>query len=405
MLKNVSIMPFKRCSSMLLRCHSTSETDYKSKWVKTVIDAEKLVEYTSSIDNLRWLLKDTSSNIGAYIKKLDGSTHPILKISKSLLSTEKSSIQMWGLLIKLVSKAAGYKGSSDQLETVVQNQQVLAEVSELIKIGHLVHTGILNHTEKVLKDKLSEVVNGNKIALLTGDLLLVKANGMLSNIRNAHVNEMISSALRDLTDGEFIGERDLQNFPMPSVPAKEKPELIFNPREDLKLSYFFKPSPTFDSLDTNDCIGNPVREWTMRTILGGGTLLGRSCEGTVHLAGHDQEFQNNGFVFGCHASLVWQASADINTFNSTASEAFSLVSAPVLFGLYHNPSLYDLIKPGFNDEESVEFDQIRKIIKEGPALDYTKTLLQEHKEGAIKCLENFPISDSRIVLEKMVEYM
>lgn len=291
--------------------------------------------------------------------------------------------------------------TSAQYDEVLQKQRDLAQLTELVKMGHLVHTGVLNPT-KELNHKNSHLNNGNKIALLTGDFFLAKAYSMLSNIRNSHVNELISSALRDLTDSEFIGERNPQNLPMPSRPIKEKSHLNVSMTKDSIMDDLLNPDRNTDPLDEEGCIGSPVREWTVRNILGGGSLLGRGCEGALHLAGHDREAQTQGYFFGCHTALAWQANVDINTFTSSTSRTFSLVGAPVLFALRHNPSLYDLINPGFKGVESVQFNQIRKIVKEGPALGNTTKLLQEHREAANKCLDHFPNSDTKKTLKNFI---
>lgn len=81
--------------------------------------------------------------------------------------------------------------------------------------------------------------------------------------------------MRDLTESEFIGQRDLQNNPLPTNPLE----------------------------------GSPVDEWTLRSELSGGRLLGKSCEGTLRLAGHSKEFSQEGYKFGKHLALAWQVSA------------------------------------------------------------------------------------------------
>lgn len=47
---------------------------------------------------------------------------------------------------------------------------------------------------------------GNKIGLLTGDYLLSVSCNELANLRNQYVIEIISSAVRDLAEAEFVGE-------------------------------------------------------------------------------------------------------------------------------------------------------------------------------------------------------
>jgi len=80
----------------------------------------------------------------------------------------------------------------------------------------------------------------------------------------------MSEAIRDMAEAEFIGERDKQNMPLPS--AGQAPE----------------------------------KEWTLRNVLSAGSLLGKSCEGTLKLAGLGEQLQKSGFRFGQHLALAWQ---------------------------------------------------------------------------------------------------
>lgn len=79
----------------------------------------------------------------------------------------------------------------------------------------------------------------------------------------------MSQAIRDMAEAEFIGERDKQNMPLPSPGLTEE-------------------------------------DWTLRNVLSAGSLLGKSCEGTLKLAGHREELQQSGYRFGQHLALAWQ---------------------------------------------------------------------------------------------------
>lgn len=96
----------------------------------------------------------------------------------------------------------------------------------------------------------------------------------------------MSSAIRDLTQGEFIGPRDMQNNPLPMrFPAISTP---LTPQH-LALSA-------------------AIMDWRHRNILSAASLLGNSCKGTLILAGHDVELQKHAYEFGKHlalASQVW----------------------------------------------------------------------------------------------------
>lgn len=59
----------------------------------------------------------------------------------------KNNMQAWGLIVLLVSKAAGHTSDIPDLEQdkaagVLHSQRALAEVTEMIRTSHLVHKGM-----------------------------------------------------------------------------------------------------------------------------------------------------------------------------------------------------------------------------------------------------------------------
>jgi len=128
--------------------------------------------------------------------------------------------------------------------------------------------------------------------------------------------ELISSALRDLSEAEFVGRRDLQNNPLPSPfePLDRQlgsDRLRFNP---------LQPSGPLNSMP----ITPALRDWTRRNVLSAGSLLGKSCQGALLLAGHGEKLQKQGFSFGKHLSLAWQVNHlyDLNELNATDTRDF-----------------------------------------------------------------------------------
>lgn len=81
----------------------------------------------------------------------------------------------------------------------------------------------------------------------------------------------MSSAVRDQAVSEFLGLRDKQNNPLPST-----------------------------------CNETALSDWTQRNVLSAGSLLGKSCQGTLKLAGHSNQLQEEGYKFGKHLALAWQ---------------------------------------------------------------------------------------------------
>lgn len=105
-----------------------------------------------------------------------GTNHPLLKSAKNLLIGSKSNLQSVGLIVLLVSKAAGFKTqdfTKDLYDSgVLYSQRALAEIVEMKRTGHLIHKTMANLREKEkYGDKYNDLLYGNKIVLLSGKYL------------------------------------------------------------------------------------------------------------------------------------------------------------------------------------------------------------------------------------------
>lgn len=101
-------------------------------------------------------------------------------------------MQAWGLIVLLVSKAAGQapglpEHEHDKSAGVLHSQRALAEVCEMIRISHMVHQGLVNLQPLTQAGQdLSlhgDMTFGNKIALLSGDYLLGNSCAELAGLR------------------------------------------------------------------------------------------------------------------------------------------------------------------------------------------------------------------------------
>ncbi|VVD04382.1 unnamed protein product [Leptidea sinapis] len=357
-----------------------------TQWSKVIKEAEKIVGYPTSFMNLRWLLSDEFANLALHLRKIVGSNHPIMKTAKSVLYNEHNNLQPWGLIILLLSKAVSSTTSLDS-NTVAEQQRMLAELTEMIRTGHYIHRGLLNIPQKE-RENASESLFANKIAILIGDYLLVTANGMLARLKNQDLSYLISTALRDLSEGEFFGPRDEQNMPLPSKPNRLDVD-------DFRISCETLP------LATKDVLGSPVKEWTLRTLYSGGTLFGRACEGAVYLAGKSVEKQKEAFLFGCHLCLSWQAASDLKKFSVNNNKPYSLVSAPVLFGIDHSPQLFDRLQ-NIRNINQINFTQLREDILKTDAINHTKLLCTEHADKARNYVELFGNNESIQTIKRLI---
>lgn len=353
----------------------------KPDWNRAVSEAEKIVGYPTSFLSLRWLLSDEIANVALHLRKLVGSNHPLLKTAKSLIYSGRNNMQAWGLIVLLISKAAGHLNVDDMEEDkaagVLHSQRALAEVTEMIRTSHVVHKGLVNIKPGMYSEnaELTDMAFGNKIALLSGDYLLANTCSELAKLRNQDIVELMSSALRDLAEAEFVGRRDSQNFPLPSMPPENRK-------------------------------GYAVKEWTHMNVLSAGALLGKACQGTLKLAGHSSEMQDQGYKFGKHLALAWQAYLDLGPFISKDPiTTYSLCCAPIMFHIEHDPSILTEIDKGAESVSNVDYEKIHDIIMTGPGVELTKQLQKKHSQRAMEVLTVFEDSDARTALSNIIAAM
>ncbi|CAK1583972.1 unnamed protein product [Parnassius mnemosyne] len=359
-----------------------------TQWSNIIREAEKIVGYPTSFMNLRWLLSDEFANMAVHLRKIVNSNHPLMKTTKSVLYNEHNNLQPWGLIILLLSKAVNPTMPSLQANKVNESQRQLAELTEMLRTGHSIHKGLLNLPIGKSKDFDTEVF-ANKIAILIGDYLLVTANGMLARLKNQDLSYLISTALRDLSEGEFFGHRDSQNMPLPGKPSSILGAYEFN-------------SDTLP-FDVTNVLGAPIKEWTLRTLYNGGSLFGRGCEGAVLLAGRGRDKQEKAYLLGCHLCLAWQAASDIQKFTTGNKETFSLVSAPVLFAMNQSPQLYEKIEKAQNDVRELDYDALKDSILKTNALEETRRLFSKNSELALKYADTFGNCESINTIKSLIK--
>jgi hypothetical protein len=179
---------------------SLFETNPNKEWLSILTKAEKVVGYPTSFLNLRYLVSDEVAHFANLLRKLMQTKHPLIKLARGLVlnndAESKRNVQINGLLILLISKAAGIPRKqanildSEVSDGIHNSQRCLAEIAEMIYMGSLIHKGVLNIKEVSIAEK-KEMDQGNKIAVLCGDYLLASACTNLSKLNNTEVKSWI----------------------------------------------------------------------------------------------------------------------------------------------------------------------------------------------------------------------
>ncbi|XP_040614212.1 all trans-polyprenyl-diphosphate synthase PDSS2 isoform X2 [Mesocricetus auratus] len=345
-------------------------------WNQVVSEAEKIVGYPASFMSLRCLLSDELSNIAMQVRKLVGTQHPLLSTARGLVHDSRHNLQLRGLVVLLISKAAGPStGNSpcqnyDMVSGIYSCQRSLAEITELIHTALLVHRGIVNLSELQSSDgPLKDMQFGNKIAILSGDFLLANACNGLALLQNTKVSELLASALMDLVQGVYREN---------SASAKEH--------------------------SITDDIG--VSTWKEQTFLSHCALLAKSCQAAMELAKHDAEVQDMAFQYGKHMAMSHKINSDLQPFikdKASDSKTFNLNSAPVVL---HQEFLgRDVwIKQIREAQEKgrLNYTKLRETIKAGKGVTSAIDLCRYHGNKALEALESFPPSEARSALENIV---
>ncbi|KAM9315760.1 all trans-polyprenyl-diphosphate synthase PDSS2 [Gastrophryne carolinensis] len=364
----------KFCTRRTISLFSGSSTT--SQWSKVVSDAEKIVGYPTSFMSLRCLLSDELSNIAMQVRKLVGTKHPLLNTARAFVYDSRNSLQMRGLVVLLISKAAGpSKISDDSLESdmvsgIYASQRNLAEITELIHTAFLVHRGIVNIEElKSCDGPIKDMEFGNKMAILGGDFLLANACTGLAQLQNTKVVELLSSSIGDLVQGIYY-------------------ENSFLPEKNC----------------FTDDIG--INNWMKNIFLSHGSLLAKSCQAAMELAKHDLEIQSMAFQYGKHMSLSYKINSDIQPFinGKHYGGSFSLNSAPVVF---HQESIgkeawMEQIKQAQLKGNLIDLAKLQEAIKTGKGVTSAIDLCRYHGNKALETLQFFPPSEARSALENIV---
>ncbi|KAL4713041.1 hypothetical protein ACJJTC_001095 [Scirpophaga incertulas] len=384
-----------------IRCRNSSwgvgvGTRCERDWRDVVAEAEQMVGYPPSFLSLRWLFNDEIANTAIQLRKLVGSNHPLLKSAKSLLMGSKSNLQSVGLILLLVSKAAGFNPrdyTRDQYDSgVLYSQRALAEIVEMKRTGHMIHRTMANLQKADRQgDKYKDLLYGNKIVLLTGDYLLATCLQNLGGLRNNEVTELISSGLRDLVEGDFFGEHDEANNPMPTKPKGTN---------EVTRRYEWETEDNLSKLGSNQFLGQGKDEWKLRTILTSGSLLGKGCQGAMKLAARGEQMERNAYILGVHLAMMWQLHLDVKDF-FTHPYSYSLVGAPVLLAMWEYPQIYGHIFEHKLEGTPMEYKQLYYAVRSTRAIEYLSLFLDEELKAILHYSEKFPIEDAKASLQKM----
>ncbi|CAL8285708.1 unnamed protein product [Lota lota] len=326
--------------------------------------------------SLRCLLSDELSNVAMHVRKLVGTKHPLLNTARGFVYDSRNNLQMRGLVVLLLSKAAGPSSQAapdlqaqDMVSGIYPSQRNLAEIAELIHTAFLVHRGVVNLKEWANNGQLKDMQFGNKMAVLSGDFLLANACTGLAQLNNTKVVELISSAIGDLVRGVY-----------------------------------YENSPNLEDSNPGDIFDMDV--WEEQTFLSHGALLAKSCQAAMELAKHEPKSQRLAYKYGKHISLGHKLHADLQPFvTSSAGEpvVFSLNSGPVVLHrqIVGQDKWQQQLEEAKTFTDQLDYSKLWAAIKSERGVSSAVDLCSYHGNKALEAIQAFPPSEARSALENI----
>ncbi|XP_034015388.1 decaprenyl-diphosphate synthase subunit 2 [Thalassophryne amazonica] len=346
----------------------------QSTWSKVVSEAEKIVGYPTSFWSLRCLLSDELSNVAMQVRKLAGTRHPLLSMARGFVYDSKNNLQMRGLVVLLMSKAAGPSHAAHDLldqnmvSGIYSSQRNLAEITELVHTAFLVHRGIVDLKEWTVSDgPLKDMQFGNKMAVLGGDFMLANACTGLAQLNNTKVVELISGAIGDMVQG-----------------------------------IYYENSSNSELNSLTDVVN--MATWEEQMFLSHGALLAKSCQAAMELAKHDKESQRLAYEYGRHLSLGYKVNSDLQRFLKSGAgdpAVFSFSSAPVIFHrqIVGQERWHLQLQQATTSRNQIDYSKLLAAVTSEQGVSSAVDLCCYHGNKALEAIQAFPSSEARDALQ------
>ncbi|MCC2589996.1 polyprenyl synthetase family protein [Chryseobacterium sp. MFBS3-17] len=249
-----------------------------------------------------------------------------------------------------------------------------ASMIELIHTATLVHDDVVDESFKRRNFFSINALWKNKIAVLVGDYLLSKAVLLSTDHRDYDLLSVISRTIREMSEGELLQLEKARKLDI-----------------------------------TEDVYYEIIRQKTA-------TLIAACCEIGVLSNGADEVLAKKMQDFGTFTGMAFQIKDDLFDYLSS-----NIIGKPVGIDIKEQkmtlPLIYALrtaaetdrkhyfntIKRYNNDTKRVK--ELIAFVKSTGGLDYAVTVMKEYQQKAKDILNQFPESEARTALHKMLDFV
>ena len=206
-------------------------------------------------------------------------------------------------------------------------QLLLAETIELIYGGCVFHTTGISAIKDIKSTNdnktIETLIKGNRLAVLTGDLMFTSATKNIVKLKNSRITELMSKALRDFIEGEYL---------------------------HLKLKEQIAIGNWTHILDN----------WVRITCLKSSSLIANGCQSMAHLSANCETLEEQVYKFGYNIGFAWSLIEELENFdrfrthNRSQTNIELLFSLPILLHFSSFPELKNLINSYENINQFIE---------------------------------------------------
>ncbi|KAG7737010.1 hypothetical protein KL923_004148 [Ogataea haglerorum] len=299
--------------------------------------------------------------------------------------------------------------AKDAQNGILPKQRRLAEITEMIHTASLLHDDVIDFSDSRRGRDSGNVAFSNKMAILAGDFLLGRASVSLGRLRNSEVVELMSTAIANLVEGEFM---QLKNTVMqPNVGQIENGGVVKRipeptGRVPVEVHEYSVKIPETISHEEN--VEAAFQYYLHKTYLKTASLMSKSSRSAAILAGCSDDVIENCYQFGRNLGLCFQIVDDMLDYTTTAEMLgkpagadlqLGLATAPVLYAWKEKPELGPMIGRKFSKPEDVEI--ARKAVEDAKGVEKTRELAEKYCTDALRNLRTLPDSDARNALEML----
>lgn len=298
---------------------------------------------------------------------------------------------------------------SDRKNGILPKQRRLAEITEMIHTASLLHDDVIDFADSRRNRDSGNVAFSNKMAILAGDFLLGRASVALGRLRNSEVVELMSTAIANLVEGEFMQLKNTvmnPNISQISVDGEIKQIPEMTGKVPVKVHEYSVTQPNGTVISHEQNVEAAFEYYLHKTYLKTASLMSKSCRSAAILAGCDEFTIDQCYQFGRNLGLCFQIVDDMLDYTTTAELLgkpagadlrLGLATAPVLFAWKDQPQLGELIRRKFSKEGDVI--KANEAVIQSNGVQKTKELAEKYRDDALKCLQSLPNSDARSALE------